>query len=214
MNSSTMNETSMRKEDLLNDFPPKVSQRYDCLESVLRKALRASQTHFDVETAMTDVYGADDVASFGKDTLRVFFNSGLDKIERQVLARMATYCKEHKIPNELLRLEGLALKLERETDWEQYLERQDHLSAQDALEKTKLPPGLTAEDVVQFHIHEQLAAQESALMEELGQVEAQIAKLESSNQIKTESFEQNRERVAQLTTEMEKAADTTSTVTK
>ena len=204
----------MRKEDLLNDFPPKASERYDCLKSVLRKALQASQTHFDVETAMTDVYGADDVASFGKDTLRVFFISGLDKIERQVLARMTTYCQEHKIPNELLKLESLALKLEREATWEQYLERQDHSSAQNALEQAKLPPGFTAEDVVQFHLHEQLLAQESALKEELAQIEAQVAKLECSNQTETESFQKSREAVAQLTTEMEKVADITSTVTK
>eukprot|EP00977_Amphora_coffeiformis_P001264 scaffold261_cov170-Amphora_coffeaeformis.AAC.12 len=207
-------ETTMKREELLNDFPPKASERYDCLESVLRKALQASQTHFDVETAMTDVYGADDVASFGKDTLRVFFDSGLDKIQQQVLARMATYCQEHKIPDELLKLESLALKLEREATWEQYLERQDHSSAQNALERAKLPTGFTAEDVVQFHLHEQLLAQEAALKEELAQIEAQVAKLEHSNQTVTESFQQNRGTVARLTTEMEKAADTTSTVTK
>ena len=204
----------MKKEDLLSDFPPKTSERYDCLESVLRKALKASQTHFDVETAMTEVYGADDVASFGKDTLRVFFNSGLDKIEQQVLGCMATYCREHKIPNQLLTLDSLALKLEREAEWEQYLEQQDHASAKNALDQAKLPPGFTAEDVVQVQLHLQLLAQESALEKQLAQVEAQVAELERSDQMKTESFQQSHGKVNQLTTEMEKAADITSTVTK
>lgn len=203
-----------RKDELVKDFPPKISERYACLESVLRKAMQASQAHFDVETAMTEVYGTDDVASFGKETLRVFFNSGLSKIQEQVLQRMETYCREQKIPNQLLKLECLALKLELEADWEKYLDQQDHSLAKNALEQAKLPPGYTADDVVQFQVYEQLMEQESTLGKQLAQIETEVAELERSDQTATGSFEQKREKVAQLTTEMEKAADVTSTVTK
>lgn len=205
---------AMKKEDLTKDFPPTSSVRYEGLESVLSKALQASQKHFDVDTAMMEVYGDEDVASFGKDTLRVFFDSGLDKIQKEVVSRMQDYCREQNIPQELLKLETLALKLEREAAWEQHLEKQDHSSAQKALEQAKLPEGYTADDVIQFQIQQQLAAQQAELEEELAKIEAQVAQLEKKNQEVTASCQKQKEKVAQLTAEMEKAADTASAISK
>lgn len=206
--------TIMNKDELLKDFPPKSSVRYEGLESVLQKALQASRKHFDVETSMMEVYGADDVASFGKDTLRVFFDSGLNKIQKEVTSRMRDYCQEQEIPDELLKIEALAGKLEREATWDQYLEEQDHLSAQRALEEAKLSDGYTAEDVIQFQIHEQLEAQQAALEAELAQIEADVAKLEQRNQQMTEFHKQQEQKVAKLAAEMEKVADVASAISK
>ena len=212
--TSTSTMMQMKKEELLKDFPPQSSKRYECLQSVLLKALHASQSHFDVDKAMTQVYGADDVATFGKDTLRVFFNSALDKIQNQVMERMDAYSQEQQISQHLLALESLALKLEREATWEQYLEEQDHSSAQQALMQAKLPEGYTAQDVIYFQMYQQLAAQQEALEKELEKLQTNIEDLEQKEQTQVKAFQEQHQNVSQLATEMEKAADVTSGITK
>ena len=205
----------MNKEDLLTDFPPESSKRFHQLQHILGLALQKSRTHFDVDQAMMAVYGEDDVASFGgQEAVRNFFQFALDKIEKQVQANMEEYCQHQDVEKQLLTLESIAEKLEREAAWEQYLEDQDRLSAQKALEQAKLPKGYTAEDVVHFRMHQQLSAEQDALEEELAKIKDEIAQLEQKEQKNSETLKQQFETTSELTQQMEKAADFTSSISK
>lgn len=211
----TTTSAAMKREELLSDFPPVTSQRYACLQTVVHKALQASQRHFDVDTAMTAVYGEDDVKSFGKETLRVFFDSALEKIQQQVVRQMDEYSHAEDIPAQLLKLEAVAAKLERQTEWAQFREDQDHTAAQSALKAIKLPAGYaTADEVVQAHIYHQLTSKCEALTAELEALEQENERLRQQEESKQNAFQEQQPNVVSLVTEMEKAADVTSTITK
>lgn len=204
-----------KKEELRKDFPPQSSQRFQQLHHILGLALQKSRTHFNVDQAMMAIYGADDVASFGgQDAVRNFFQFALDKIEKQVQGNMQEYCQQQRIDIQLWTLESIAEKLEREAVWEQFLEDQDRLSAQKALEQSKLPKGYSAEDVVHFRMHQQLSAEQAALEKELAEITHEIAELEQAQQNNSETLQQQVKTTSKLTQQMEKAADVTSGISK
>jgi hypothetical protein len=204
-----------KRKELLSNFPPSTSQRFACLETVVNKALQASVQQFDVEQAMVQVYGAEDVESFGKDTLRVFFDSALNKINQHTVQRLQAYSAAQDLPAKLSHLEAAAEKFVREAAWAQFWHEQDQAAAQTALLAAKLPAGYqTADDVVRAHLYQQLVTQTTALQEELEALERENAELRAQQSRHEQVFRQHRPNVEQLASEMEKAADVTSAITK
>lgn len=205
--------TAETKGNLLKDFPPKESQRYDDLQKTLQLALENARTRFNVEDAMTTLY--EDADQFGgKATLQTIFEDSLEKIDREVLPEMDKFCKEQKIPQLLLTLDSIALKLDKEREWNEYVDQQDRLSAQKALERATLPDNTTIEQVQNFTEYTQLSTEQAKLEEELAKVQAEIAELEQANQHIYEGLEPKLRALSELNTQMEKAADATSKIAK
>lgn len=205
--------TVTTKKNLFEQFPPKESQRYECLQSMVRKALQASRTHFDVDAAVTALY--ENVDQFGgKVTVCTIFDGFLNKIEEHVLAEMDKYCKEKKIEEQLLTLERVVSKLDLESRWNQYLDEQDRLSAEKAAEQAKIPEGYEMEDVMNFRMHQLLSKKQAELEEELAEINTEIAHLQEKNQTELELIQHQRKTFSDVAAAMERAVDATSTITK
>lgn len=205
--------TAETKEKLLKDFPPKESERYEELQKTMQLALENARTRFNVEDAMTSLY--EDWGQFGgKDTLQKFFDDSLEKIDREVLPEMDKFCKEQKIPDLLLTLESIASKLEREREWNEYVDQQDRLLAQKALERATLPDNTTIENIQNFTEYEQLSSQQAELEEELAKLQAEMAELKQNNQAIYNDLEPKLKALSELEKQMDKAADATSKIAK
>ena len=205
-----------KKQELLDSFPPKKSERYELLQSVVRQAFQASRKHFNVDAVMTDIY--QDVDAFGgKGNLRTLIDRVLDEIDQKVWQEMDQYAKEEKIEQQLLLLERITLKLDLEWEWKQFLDEQDRLAAQKAVEqldKLKLPEGYTKENFINFQMYQKLSSKEAELQAQLDEINTEIGALEQENQATLKALEPQRQAMAELAKEMEKAADKTSEITK
>lgn len=171
------------------------SVRYNKLLAVIDKALQQSRNSFDFSSAITECYG-DDAKIFGAATLAKLLESLVERVNDSAKSEILDTLKKEGVEAKLLHVEQLIQTLEQEAHEFREMEKKDKSSATDALEKAKLPQGLSPEDIVKhraFQIMKQerdgLDAELVSLQEETKRMEQQIAQAESSVQTKLAQVE-------------------------
>mmetsp|Transcript_7210 Transcript_7210/g.9366 ORF Transcript_7210/g.9366 Transcript_7210/m.9366 type:complete len:212 (+) Transcript_7210:62-697(+) len=193
------------------------SIRFAHLQAALNKALIASRDHLDIEATVKEVYG-EDASIFGEgnandnNMLRQVFESMLDRIHDEVTEDMSQVLDEEQIKKMLCKLEKVMEKLETEHAMQKQLDELNKQLACQNVEAAKRPKGVDVADVINYMEMEELKGDRDMLQKELLAVEQDIQMLEEQCQEKEVDQRLLENKLFQTQQEIEKSADTGSTI--
>jgi hypothetical protein len=194
-NNEQANATTATTENSKNSTSNSVDT-YPQYLSLAKRALQKSRQSLDIKGLVTMAYGDEDNIAVlgGSDMLEGIMEGMLDKIANEtVLEAFQEYCttvttfQDNNNNNNnnnwtvQQRLDQIDQLIAYVTEWEarrEAVEAMDAKSAQDSLDKTLLPEGVSMEDVVTYREYQlQLQAKE-ALQEELQKMEEEISTMQ------------------------------------
>ena len=151
------------------------SKRYAHLQAALAKMMSASREHVDVSETIEQAWGSN-AGIFQNGELRRMLESMLDRIQDDTLEHMNQFMEKENVPDSLLKLEKILLKLETEDRVQRQLDAMEKEHTQACIRAAKAPA--TPEQWMQYQEIQQWKAQHDALRAELEIVESDIATLE------------------------------------
>ena len=187
------------------------SMRYQQLLHVIDKALQESRKSFDTSATIQECYG-DDASIFGVATLSTLLDSLVDRVNDKAKQDLLVELEKYGVKSKLEHVEDLIRELERLETERQEAESTDRQSATTALEKAKLPEGISPADIVSHRASVIMKKERDGLIEEIRKVEGEIKLMEQQIAQAEEKVNRGIANVEATGAKLERTADACSFV--
>jgi hypothetical protein len=216
-----------------NDMPGP-GTRYECLLTLIDKALGQSRKSFDTAQAVEDCYGEDasmfepatasrgeskdendttnsrrksEIGSSNVNLLISVIDNMVDRVNERVKEEMVQWLQDHKVGDKLTLIEMIVARLDEEDAEAAQAELDDRHSARLALEAVKLPKGVTPSDILRYHAFQVMEKERDALIHELNKVDVEIQALELQKSKTSSKVEDQIQQMERVDKELERVAN-------
>jgi hypothetical protein len=214
---------------------PGPGTRYECLLTLIDKALGQSRKSFDTAQAVEDCYGEDATmfepsaaaASRGEskdenDTtnsrrkseigsnvnlLISVVDNMVDRVNERVKEEMVQWLQDNGVGDRLALIETIVARLDEEDAKAAQAELDDRHSARLALEAVKLPKGVTPSDILRYHAFQVMEKERDSLIDELNKVDLEIQALELRKSETSSKVEDQIQQMERVDKELERVAN-------
>jgi hypothetical protein len=208
-------------------FPPDTYNQYmDLTKRVLQKSLQS----FDTQTLIREAYGNEKMSVLGgSDMLQGIFDGLLDKLAKEtVLQDFEEYfcgssSNNHETTDDMTtimtpkqQLQHIDHVIRLVLEWENrrsIVEAQDAESAQQSLDATLLPVGVSTDDVVHYREYQKQLEARHSLYDEVRRLEEEVATLQHEQDQTKQHIQEQLNRVQMVERQVEDAANSCSMVT-
>jgi aminopeptidase N len=188
------------------------TSRYHHLLKLIDNGMGRARSSLNTPQLVEESYGEDASVFGGSEMLVGVMDSVLDKIQPQVREDLLEYLQQQDFPQRLATMECVIAKLQKEEAFQAQAERHDRTSAQEVLDATLLPAGVTLEDVLAFRNYERQKRQREELQDQEKVIQEEIAELERL-QVETQATVQSDlQELEDVAHELERSADVCSMV--
>ena len=189
-------------------------QRFSLIEKLISHALNQSREALSTEELVDRAYGEDAAVFGGKEMLVGTMEDMLDRLREEVDENFAQYLKKTGLEGFFADLEGRLAKLQQADDAAREAETRDQNQAQEAIEASSLPTGVSLEDVVAYNKYQSGLQQKKALQKRLEEAQAEIAALEQEEQEAAQILAEKQKSLETLSSSMTRSADICSMVAR
>jgi len=186
--------------------------RIALLHLAMDKALMEARSSFSISQAIQECYGDDSSIFGGNAVLEQVVDGMLDKVHLKVKDDMNAKLQQRDIEAKLVNVDVLLDMFQKEENALQEKEYTDRTTALHALQQTKLPPGLTAEMIIEHRAFLIKRDEKESLENELSQLVQEIKDLEELNSEADAALQSRIELVEQKGKDLERTADLCSFV--
>jgi hypothetical protein len=207
-----------------NDGVSIPSNTYDKYIDLTRRVLQKSIQSLDTQNLIRQAYGDEKMTVFGgSDMLQGILDGLLDKMSKEtVLQDFEEYCdstssRSHETsglsPKQYLhRIDNVIRFVVEWEDRRNRWEAKDAESAQQSLDVTLLPEGVTTDDVLHYRKYQQQLQAREALLHEILRVEQQVSTLQDEQDQTRAGIQEQLKRVQMVERQVEDAANACSMV--
>uniref|UniRef100_A0A6U3ZXU4 Uncharacterized protein n=1 Tax=Ditylum brightwellii TaxID=49249 RepID=A0A6U3ZXU4_9STRA len=180
------------------------AKRYKCLVDAIHKALSESRKSFDTRLAVALCYGENASIFAGggdggeDDATEILANLIDDVLERtneRVRNDIQNFLKNERVNEKLLKIEDIIDTYDKEEQQHAEAEESDRQSARDAAGQSKLPIGVTPDDILIYNSYQIKLKQKKQLL-------AQIASVEAEKEVIERQIEKGRNAILKATEEV------------
>lgn len=172
-------------------------------------ALQESRKSFDTSESIQICYGQD-ASIFGVATLSKLLDSLVDRVNDKAKQDVLEQLEKDGVKAKLERVEDIIREFERQDNERQESESMDRQSATMALEKAKLPNGISPADIVSHRACTIMKKERDGLLEEISKVEEETRLMEQQIAQAEEKVKQGIAHVEETGAKLERTADACS----
>jgi hypothetical protein len=198
---------------------------YDKYMEMTQRVLQKSRQSLDTKAFIQDAYGPEKMAILGgSDLLQGILDGLLDQMVNETIPHdFAEHCNNgNQSPqassclSPKARMDQIDQVIRQVLAWEAQrdeLEAQDAETAQQSLDATLLPEGVTTDDVVQYREYQHRLQSKLALQQELQRIEEKVEAMQAEQAETKKRIQEQLDRVLKVERQVEDAANACAMVT-